>query len=103
MPLHFTDNKCPFAPGGYFHIKMDRGGLGHHIKFGGKIWGKVRPSSPNKREKLGKFCHHKTQKLGKSLNSGVIYEIKRAKFGVFVTYIFGGKIWGSSKNFRGKF
>ena len=29
------------------------GGLGPHIKFGGKIWGKVRPSSPNKRKSLG--------------------------------------------------
>ena len=33
---------------------------------------------------------------------GVISEIQRAKFGVFVIYIFGGKIWGSNKNFRGK-
>ena len=29
------------------------GGLGPHIKFGGKIWGKVRPSSQNKRKNLG--------------------------------------------------
>ena len=29
------------------------GGLGPHIKIGGKIWGKVRPSSPNKRKNLG--------------------------------------------------
>ena len=29
------------------------GGLGPQIKFGGKIWGKVRPSSPNKRKNLG--------------------------------------------------
>ena len=34
---------------------------------------------------------------------GVISEIQRAKFGVFVTYIFGGKIWGSDTNFRGNF
>ena len=39
----------------------------------------------------------------KSPNFGVISEIQRAKFGVFVTCIFGGKIWGSNKNFRGKF
>ena len=38
-------------------------------------------------------------KVGKNF----ISEIQRAKFGVFVTYIFGGKIWGSNKNFRGKF
>ena len=53
-------------------------------------------------EKFGKFCHHKTQKLGKSPNFGVISEIQRAKFGVFVIYIYGGKIWGSNKSFRGK-
>ena len=29
------------------------GGLEPHIKFGGKIWGKVRPSSPNKRKNFG--------------------------------------------------
>ena len=34
---------------------------------------------------------------------GVISEIQRAKFGVFVTYIFGGQIWGSYWNFKGKF
>ena len=28
-------------------------GLGPHIKFRGKIWGKVRPSSQNKRKNLG--------------------------------------------------
>ena len=28
------------------------GGLGPHIKFGGKIWGKVQPSSQNKRKNL---------------------------------------------------
>ena len=29
------------------------GGLGPDIKFRGKIWGKVQPSSPNKRKNLG--------------------------------------------------
>ena len=33
---------------------------------------------------------------------GVISEIQRPKFGVSVTYIFGGKIWGSDMTFRGK-
>ena len=39
-------------PGGIFPNK-EIGGLGPHIKFGGKIWGKVRPTSPNKRKNLG--------------------------------------------------
>ena len=41
-----------FSPGGYFQIRRS-GGLGPHIKFGGKIWGKVQPSSPNERKNLG--------------------------------------------------
>ena len=40
-------------PRGYFQIRRSGGGLGPHVKFGGKIWGKVRPSSPNKRKNLG--------------------------------------------------
>ena len=43
------------------------------------------------------------QKLGKSPNFGVICEIERTKFGVFIIYLFGGKIWCSNKNFRCKF
>ena len=39
----------------------------------------------------------------KNPDAGVKSEIQRAKFGVFVTYIFGGKIWGSNNNFRSKF
>ena len=54
-------------------------------------------------EKLGKFCHHKTQKLGKNPHSGVISEIHMVKFGVIVINIFGGKIWDFNKNFRGNF
>ena len=39
--------------GGGLLSNEEVGGLGPHSKFGGKIWGKVRPSSPNKRKKLG--------------------------------------------------
>ena len=77
-------------------------GLGPHIKFGGKIWGKVRPSSPNKRKNLGSSVTTRRKSCLKSLNFGVISKIQRAKFEIFVIYIFGGKIWGSNKNFRGK-
>ena len=48
--------------------------------------------------------HYKTWKRITILGTfGVTFEIQRAKFGVFVTYIFGGKIWGSDTKFRGKF
>ena len=81
----------PISQGGYFHIKRLGGGLdlasSLEAKFGarfsqvhqirGKIWGVLLLQDA---------------KIGK----------ERAKFGVSVTYIFGGKIWGSDMNFRGK-
>ena len=82
-------------PGGYFHIRRS-GGLDlpssleakfgarfsqvHQIK--GKIWEVLLLQNAKNWERitvLGAF--------------GVVSEIQRAKFGVFVTYIFGGKIW----------
>ena len=63
-------------------------GLGPHIEFGGKIWGKVCPSSPNKRKNLKSSVTRKTQKLRKSPQYGVISKIQRATFGVFVTLIY---------------
>ena len=48
--FHQQTDELP--PGGYFQIRRS-GGLGPHIKFRGKIWGKVRPSSQNKRKNLG--------------------------------------------------
>ena len=41
---------CPILPN---KEVRGGGGLGPHIKLGGKLWGKVRPSSPNKRENFG--------------------------------------------------
>ena len=35
--------------------------------------------------------------MEKNPNFGVISEIQRAKFGVFVTYIFGRKIWAQEE------
>ena len=102
--LKIVLNPSNSLPGGYFEIRRSGGGGGLDLtssleaKFGARF-GQVHQI----RGKFGKFCHHKTQKLGKSPNFGVISEIRRVKFGVFVTYIFGGKIWGSNKNFRGKF
>ena len=54
------------------------------------------------RRKIWEVLLPQDTKVGKGPNFGVISEIQRAKFGVFVIYIFGGKIWGSKKNFRGK-
>ena len=53
------DRQCPNLfhsigigpPGGTSILRG--GGLGPHIKFGGKIWGKVQPNLPNKKKNLG--------------------------------------------------
>ena len=81
------------------------GGLGPGIEFRGKIWGKVQSSSPNKMKNLGSSVttRRKNWERIKILGTfGVISKIETAKFGVSVTYMFGGKIWGSDMNFRGK-
>ena len=78
--------KLVFIPGGYFHIRRSGGGgLGPDIKFRGKIWGKVQPSSPNKRKNLGTSVITRRKSWGKNPNFGVKSEIQWAKFGYFVT------------------
>ena len=42
-------------------------------------------------------------KVGKNPYFGVISEIQTAKFGVLVTYTFGGKIWGSKRIWEANF
>ena len=58
------------------------------IKFSCKIWGKVQSSSPNKRKNLGSSVTT-IRKYWERITAlgafGVISEIQRAKFGVFVT------------------
>ena len=56
-----------------------------------KFWAR----SPNK----GKFWYHKRQKLGQNPEFG---ELKRQNFGYLSRILFGGKIWSSVTNFRGK-
>ena len=89
------------TPGGYFQIRRS-GGLdltsGLEAKFGARS-GQVHQI----RRKIWEVQLPQDEKVGKSHNFGVISEIQRAKFGVFVTYNIGGKILGSNKNFRGIF
>ena len=57
------------------------GGLGPHITFGGKIWGKVRPSSTNKKKNLGSSVTTRCKSWG--------------KVPILGSYLkFRGKIWG---------
>ena len=92
-------------PQGGTSISGGPGGLGPGIEFRGKIWGKVQSNSPNKRKNLGSSVTTRCKNWERITilgAFGVISEIQRAKFGVSVTYIFGGKVWGSDMNFRGK-
>ena len=95
--------KTGIHPRGYFHIRKSAGGVldltsSLEAKFG------ARSSQVHQlRGKTWEVLLPQDAKVGKNPNFGVISEIQRAKFGVFVIYIFGGKIWGSNKNFGGKF
>ena len=46
LALHLKPRGVNFISGGGGR----GGGLGPHIKFGGKIWGKVQPNSPDERK-----------------------------------------------------
>ena len=114
-PNHMKTRPCPlcsFNSRPVRHLKMIQ-----DLKCPGgtSIWGGRRAWTSHQvwRQNLGRQIHQirartwevlfsQDAKVGKKFQFWVISEIQRAKFGVFVTYIFGGKIWGSNKNFRGK-
>ena len=87
--------------GGYFQVRRS-GGLGPHIRFGGKIWGKVRPSSQNKRKNLGSSVTKRPNSWEKVPILGSYLKFRGQNLGYLSFIFFGGKIWGSNKNFRGK-
>ena len=63
------------------------GGLGPHIKFGGKIWGKVRPSSPNKRKNLGSSVATRRKSWGKVPILGSYLKFRGQNLG-YLSFIF---------------
>ena len=98
--IEFAIFRQLFSSGGYFQIRRS-GSLDVTSKFLGKIGARFGQVHKIK-GKIWEVLSPQDAKVGKKSQFGVISEIQRAKFGVFVTYIFGGKIWGSNKNFRGK-
>ena len=80
---------CPqTAPGGYFQIRRSWGGrLGPHIKFGGKIWGKVRPSSQNRRKNLGSSVTKRRKSWGKVPILGSYLKFRGQNLG-YLSFIF---------------
>ena len=104
-----TSIQSEFTPrGGDFQIRRS-GGLGPHIRFGGKIWGKVRPSSQNKRKNLGSSVT-KRRKSGEKVSIlGSYLKVRGQNLGYLLFIfleaesgaptrisLFRGKIWGQT-------
>ena len=87
--VYFSSCTCiqsEFTPGGVLPNKEVRG-LGPHIRFGGKIWGKIRPSSQNKRKNLGSSVT-KRRKSWEKVSILVSYlKFRRQNFG-YLSFIF---------------
>ena len=92
--------------GGGTSILGGRGGLGLHIKFGGKIWGKVRPSSPNKRKNLGRSVTTRRKIWEKILILGSYLKFRGQTLGylslIFLEAKFGALTRISEANFGAK-
>ena len=83
LPPACLEHEDTYASRGDTSILRGRGGggggeLGPHIKFGGKIWGKIQPSSQNTRRSS---VTTRRKSWEKNLNFRVKSEIQGAKFG----------------------
>ena len=82
------------------------GGLGPHIKFRGKIWGKIQPSSPNKRKNLGSSVTTRRKSWEKILILGPYLKFKgqnlRYLSPIFLESKFGAPTRISEVNFGAK-
>ena len=80
------------------------GGLGPHIKFGGKIWGKVPPSSPpNKRKNLGSSVTTRRKSWEKVPILGSYLKFRGQNLGYLSAIFLEAKFGAPTENFRGKF
>ena len=75
------------TPGGYFQMRRSGGGLGPHIKFGGKTWGKGRPSSQNRRKNLGGSVTKRRKSWEKVPILGSYLKFRRQNLG-YLSFIF---------------
>ena len=102
-PKHFVSTENPW--GGVLSNK-EVGGLGPHIKFGGKIWGKVRPSSPNKRKNLGSSVTTRRKSWEKVPILGSYLKFREQNLGylslIFLEAKFGAPTRISEANFGAK-
>ena len=93
------------APQGVLPNK-EVGGLGPHIKFGGKIWAKVRSSSPSKRKNLGSSVTTRRKSWGKVPFLGSYLKFRGQNLGylslIFSEAKFGAPTRISEANFGAK-
>ena len=80
-------------PGGVLPNK-EVGGLGPHIMFGGKIWGKVWPSSQNKRKNLGRSVTKRRKSWEKVPILGSYLKFRGQNLG-YLSFIFLDAIFGA--------
>ena len=88
--------------GGYFHIR--RSGEGKpHIKFGGKIWGKIQPSSPNKRKNVGSSVTTRHKSWGKFPILGPYLKFRGQNLGYFSPIFLEAKFGAPTRISEAKF
>ena len=89
-------------PRGVLPNKEVGGGLGSHTKFGGKIWGKVRPSSPNKRKNLGSSVTTRRKSWEKVPILGSYLKFRGQNLGYLLFIFLEAKFWAPTSRFKGK-
>ena len=78
-------------------------GLGPHIKFGCKIWGKVRPSSTNKRKNWGSSVTTRCKSLEKVLILGSYLKFKGQNLGYLSSIFLEAKSGAPTRISEAKF
>ena len=78
------------------------GGLGPHIKFGGKIWGKVQPSY-YKRKNLGSSVTTRRKSWENIPILGSYLKLRGQNLGYLSPIFLEAKFGAPNKNFEGKF
>ena len=96
-------NGVSFTQGGT-SISGDRGGgLGPHVKFGGKIWGKIQLSSLNKRKNLGPSVTTKHKSWGKFPILGSYLKFRGQNLGFLLPIFLEAKFGAPTRISEAKF
>ena len=90
-------------PGGVLPNKEVGRGLGPHIKFGGKIWGKFRPNSQNKRKNLGSSVTKRRKSWEKVPILGSYLKFRRQNLGYLSFILLEAKFGAPTRISEAKF